>query len=230
MLLPASIVHPDQPSLGCRSISPCPLCGDTATEPFYVERKRDYLRCPACRLIFVPSAFHLPPQQEKAHYDTHQNDPRDSGYRRFLARLADPLAERLAPGASGLDYGCGPGPTLSLMLEERGHSVALYDAYYRQDPGALDASYDFITATEVAEHLSAPGAVFDLLWSKLRPGGWLALMTSMWQGVGEFAAWHYKNDPTHISFFAPETFIWLACRWQVTVEFAGSTVVLFRKS
>src|SRR5690606_21064961 len=113
--------------------------------------------------------------------------------------------------------------------EEQGHSVALYDAYYRRDPTVLETSYDFITASEVVEHLSAPGAVLDLLWSKLQPGGWLGLMTSIWEEGGSFAAWHYKNDPTHVSFFARESFAWLASHWQVAAEFVGDTVVLLRK-
>jgi len=48
-------------------------------------------------------------------------DPR---YRRFLARLAEPLIAHLPKGARGLDFGCGPGPTLSLMLREAGFACA----------------------------------------------------------------------------------------------------------
>ena len=43
---------------------------------------------------------------------------------RFLGRLAEPLVERLDPGASGLDFGCGPGPALAAMLTRRGYTVA----------------------------------------------------------------------------------------------------------
>jgi len=32
---------------------------------------------------------------------------------------------KIAPISLGLDFGSGPGPTLSLMLEEQGHRVAI---------------------------------------------------------------------------------------------------------
>ena len=68
--------------------------------------------------MFVPRSYHLSAADEKAQYDLHENDPNDPGYRAFLDRLAGPLDKRLAPHSHGLDFGCGPGPTLSVMLEE----------------------------------------------------------------------------------------------------------------
>lgn|SRR5690606_1116002 len=208
----------------------CPLCQGAETQLFHAAPARDYLRCVRCLLVFVPPAFHLDPVAEKAHYDTHDNRPDDPGYRRFLARLADPLADRLAPGSSGLDFGCGPGPCLALMLEEQGHRVALHDAYYHPAPEVFAARHDFITATEVIEHLSRPGAVLDQLWSCLKSGGWLALMTSRLTADTDFARWYYKNDPTHIAFFAAETFHWLAARWGAEPIFVDPAVVLLQKS
>ena len=64
----------------------------------------------------------------------------DAGYRRFLSKLADPLMARLAPGARGLDYGCGPGPALAAMLREAGHEVALYDPFFAPDPAPLSGA------------------------------------------------------------------------------------------
>ena len=59
--------------------------------------------------------------------------------------------ERLEAQSYGLDFGCGPGPTLSLMLEGQGHQLALFDIYYADNPLLLQGSYDFITGTEVVE-------------------------------------------------------------------------------
>ena len=42
------------------------------------------------------------------------------------------------------------------MFEEMGHTVALYDYFYANDPFVLHHLYDFITATEVVEHLHNP--------------------------------------------------------------------------
>jgi hypothetical protein len=52
----------------------------------------------------VSPAEHLDPGEERARYDEHENDPHDPAYRAFLERVAAPLAERLEPGARGLDY------------------------------------------------------------------------------------------------------------------------------
>lgn len=42
------------------------------------------------------------------------------------------------------------------MLEEAGHNMALYDIYYHPDTAVLEKQYDFMTATEVIEHLYHP--------------------------------------------------------------------------
>src|SRR6056297_3232426 len=97
----------------------CPLCRG-GVEPFAEAYGRAYHRCGTCGLVFLDPALRLESADEQARYETHQNDPDDPRYRTFLQRLAGPLTERVASGSHGLDYGSGPGPTLSVMLEERG--------------------------------------------------------------------------------------------------------------
>ena len=213
----------------------CPLCGDTRVSPYHRDRRRDYLTCATCELVFVPPDQHLPAAEEKAYYDLHDNSPDDPGYRRFLLRLFTPLARRLAPGARGLDFGSGPGPTLSGMFEAAGHAVALYDPHYAPDRSVLSHRYDFITLSEVAEHLARPGRELDRLWARLEPGGWLAIMTKRVRDRQAFATWHYIADPTHVAFFSEATFRWLAARWSAmgtpaTLVIAGDDVVLIGKA
>ncbi|MBY5982560.1 class I SAM-dependent methyltransferase [Halomonas sp. DP5Y7-2] len=205
----------------------CPLCTNPTTQHFHWDGQRDYFRCPRCDLIAVPSAQRLAPAAEKAIYDQHDNRPDDPGYRRFLGRLFGPLSERLPAGASGLDFGAGPGPTLSLMFEEAGFSMRIHDPYYHPFPQWAEAEYDFITATEVAEHLYAPGEVLASLVQRLRPGGWLGLMTK--RTPDDFAGWHYIRDPTHVVFFSDASFRWLAKRLGVTLELVGSDVALLQR-
>jgi hypothetical protein len=45
-----------------------------------------------------------------------------------------------------------------------------------------------------------------------------------------FRTWHYKNDLTHVCFFSPPTFTWLARQWNAELTFAGNDVVLFQKN
>lgn len=55
-------------------------------------------------------------------------------------------------------------------------------------------------------------------------------MTKLARDVDAFAHWHYKNDPTHVSFFSRETFSFLAERDGLEVEFVGNDVILLRKT
>jgi SAM-dependent methyltransferase len=204
----------------------CPLCAGEATVPFHEDRRRPYLRCGDCALVFVPPAWHLDRQAERAEYDLHRNRVDDPAYRAFLSRLAQPLAARLARGARGLDFGCGPAPALACMLREAGFEVRLYDSFYRPDPGALQGHYDFICTTEVVEHLHRPGRELARLWALLDPGGWLGVMTKLVRSPGAFAAWHYKNDPTHVCFFSEETWQWWARKRGACLEIIGADVIL----
>lgn len=207
----------------------CPLCGERAVAHYWSDRQRDYLQCGHCQLVFVPPGQQLSPVQEKCHYDLHENNPGDQRYRAFLGRLCTPLVDKLVPGSRGLDFGAGPGPTLSVMLQEAGFDVAIYDIYYAPDRSILANRYDFITATEVIEHLSRPGEVLGDLWSMLEPGGWLGLMTKLVRDKVAFERWHYKNDPTHISFFSSVTMDYLRTQWGARIERPEDDVILFRK-
>lgn len=213
----------------------CPLCGDPGSQSFHRDRQREYLRCITCALIFVPPEYFLSREAEKAEYDLHENSPLDDGYRRFLSRLFVPLNERLQPQSRGLDFGSGPGPTLSVMFEEAGHRMAVYDPFYAPDrgvlePHTLDRPYDFISATEVLEHLQNPRIDLDRLWSCVRPGGWLGVMTKLALGREEFASWHYKNDRTHVCFFSQTTFRWLAATWEAELTFLDRDVILLQRA
>lgn len=176
-----------------------------------------------------PSSW-LDERQEKEVYDLHDNNPEDEGYRRFLSRLISPLLERLEPGASGLDFGCGPGPALAGMLAEAGMGMALYDPFFYPEASVLQRQYDFITCTEVVEHLHRPAETFRRLDKLLRPGGWLGVMTCFQTDDHRFANWHYRRDPTHIVFYRQSTMAWLARAYGWTLDIPAKDVALFRKN
>jgi 2-polyprenyl-3-methyl-5-hydroxy-6-metoxy-1,4-benzoquinol methylase len=115
-------------------------------------------------------------------------------------------------------------------LAEAGYSVSVYDKFYAPDRRVLDEQYDFITCTEVVEHLSEPANTFGELLAMLKPGGWLGIMTKLVIDRSAFATWHYKNDLTHIAFFSRHTFQWLASHWQCRLEFEGKDVIFLQKS
>lgn len=180
-------------------------------------------------LVFVPPAWYLDAAAERAEYALHRNSIDDPGYRRFLARLAEPLVARLPAAANGLDFGCGPGPALACMLREQGMQVAVYDPFFFPAREVLDGRYDFITATEVVEHLHRPGEELQRLWQLLRPGGLLGVMTKLVLDREAFARWHYKNDPTHVCFFSRQTWRWWARQQGAELTFIGADVILLHR-
>jgi SAM-dependent methyltransferase len=197
--------------------------------PFADLLEKRYWRCGTCQLIYLDPAHYLAAAEEKAQYLLHENEIDDEGYRTFLNRLAEPLLQRLRPGASGLDYGCGPGPALAAMCREAGHEMQVYDPFFAPEKSVLTQAYDFITCTEVVEHLHEPAKVFTLLDKCLKPGGWLGVMTSFYTEEIDFQKWHYPTDPTHVVFYNEETFSWLGEKMNWRRSFPAKNVVLFKK-
>ena len=211
----------------------CPLCRSTQTTLFHTSTQknleRDYRHCDTCDLVFVPPEFHVDTEAARERYLTHDNDPDNADYRRFLSRLWDELRPRLSKGARGLDYGAGPGPALAAMIEEDGYSAALYDPIFHPDETVLAHTYDFITCTETVEHFATPRADFIRLYELLAHGGWLGIMTDILEDKVEFGEWYYHRDPTHVAFYTPRTFRWIGEWLGLEVEIPHGRVVVLRK-
>jgi SAM-dependent methyltransferase len=207
----------------------CPVCREGGARLFASVGGRDYLRCETCQATFLHPG-QLPTREVERHeYGQHRNRPEDPAYRAFLAQLAGPLLQRLAPGRTGLDYGCGPGPALAAMLQEAGHRITLYDPFYDPDPRALEARYDFITCTEVVEHFHQPAREFARLAALLKPGGLLAIQTCLLTDDARFARWNYRRDPTHVVFYWEETFHHIARRHHWVMEIPARNVVFLTR-
>ena len=208
----------------------CPLCGACDLALFFQADKQQYYQCPQCALIVMDPDGYLSKEQEKREYDLHQNSPDDQRYRKFLSRLALPLLDLLEPSRRrGLDYGCGPGPTLSAMLEEAGCRMSLFDPFYFPSTSVFAGVYDFITCTEVFEHFKNPAKELELVLSLLEPKGCLAVMTKLSTGRADFSRWHYRFDATHVSFFSRGTFRFIADRYHLDCEIMGNDVIFLRK-
>ena len=208
----------------------CPLCNTNPKLAFLSDVEREYYRCSCCDLIFVPREYHLSEIDQRARYDSHNNDPGDLRYRNFFKQLLVPLLAILPSNSYGLDFGSGPGPTLSLMLEECGHKVDLYDKFYAQNDAVFQNHYDFITATEVVEHLPNPLKDLEALVKILQKGGILAIMTEIVSPQLDFTNWYYKNDPSHVCFYSEKTFIYLANLLGLEIVTLSERVIILRKS
>ena len=210
---------------------PCPLCYET--EQISVldsAMPRRYLACGRCYLAYMHPDDYLSADEEKAYYATHENSIDDEGYVGFLNILLEPLLEviKQKKEKSALDYGCGPGPTLPVLLEQNGIRCDNYDPFFF--PEALSPPYDVITATECFEHFHHPEDELRKLVSMLNPSGLLALMTSRWSNDEKFMHWHYNRDPTHVIFMHERTISHIEERFGLCCIYKDKKrVIIFQK-
>ncbi len=185
----------------------CPLCHHVAHAPVEASDSREYLLCNHCRLITVPPCFHPDDETAKSYYLTHENGIQYPGYVAFLNKAIHPTLPFLPARAEILDYGSGPGPTLSILLEREGHMCRNYDPLFF--PDLPSGPFDAIFATECFEHFANPRQEMSQITSLLKPGGVLTIMTILWLLPERFRNWHYTRDMTHISFYHRDTIRYL---------------------
>ncbi len=197
----------------------CRLCKAKA-RIFYTGRFGEYFECTRCRGVFLSPDDHLTANEERARYETHNNDVNDPKYQKFVSPIVDIVVSAFSPGQKGLDFGCGSGPVISHLLSKRGYQVDLYDPVYSNEAQIFRNRYNFIVCCEVIEHFRHPGREFLKLQQLLVPGGKLVCMTELYTDYVEFESWRYKDDPTHIFFYRAETIALIEKKF----GFASSTI------
>jgi len=213
----------------------CPLCDKEKSRTLFerVDKHlgtRTYLKCSNCHLAFLHESQRLSREAEKKRYALHENSPDDKGYVQFLSQLADPLSKTITAGASGIDFGCGEGPTMSVILREKGFQVANYDPIFFPDRQLLTKQYDFVTATETLEHFYNPREEFDVLDHLMKPEkSVLGVMTKTIPREQSFGDWWYHTEPSHVCFYDEKTFEWIADWRQWTLEIPQPNVAIFSK-
>lgn len=164
--------------------------------------------------------FFMGEKEEKARYETHNNDVNDKGYQNFVMPLVDKVLEDYKPNSLGLDFGCGSGPVIAKLLREQDYLVNLYDPYFANIAENLNLKYDYIIACEVIEHFYNPNKEFVLLRSLLSEEGSLYLKTDLIDENFDFQSWYYKNDPSHVFFYSKESLRW------IKEEFSFKTLII----
>ncbi len=219
----------------------CPLCG-AAADPVGRALHRTHCACPRCDLRFIPSSFHLTPEQEYQRYLLHQNSLSDAGYVAFLTVAVELLKTHLKRADGGsptlLDYGSGPNPVLVQLLNRSGFTAVGYDPFFgdRVTPGVeVTASlrglgpFDAVVSTEAVEHFRDPRREWAQMVSLIRPGGLLVVVTSLVLPGREVSSWHYATDPTHVVFYSESTFRYISEQWGLTrVATNGRNAVVLR--
>ncbi len=207
----------------------CTLCGSNTVTLIKPQHDvREYYHCHTCELIFVDPRFHLSPNDERERYQTHNNGIEYQGHVNFLNRVIQPCLPLLSPTMIGLDYGCGPVPTLSVILAQHNIRCHNYDPLFAITHPLT--AYDFIFATECFEHFFNPQKELATIVSLLKPGGYLGIMTEQWESLDRFTTWYYKRDLTHVTFLNRKTFDYLCGEFDFTMLYADrNRVVVLQK-
>lgn len=190
----------------------CPCCHTPSPAFHYdAERSLDYFLCTQCGTAFHDPTLRLSGESEKKRYDLHENDITQSGYQNFLKPLLDELRGPWPVHSRALDFGCGPTQSLKNLVVDSNLEWSVYDKFYAEDESVFAHRFDVVAASEVFEHLHDPRFEFQRIAKSLKPGGQLWIMTSLFHPeTTAFAQWPYRRDPTHIVFYSPESFRYLA--------------------
>lgn len=209
----------------------CPLCLNEEAKSFYVHKKAgEYFHCAWCDLRFLAAEFYADTALEKQVYLQHTNELDNPYYLDFITPVVQVCKEHIQPDHLGLDYGCGYSPLLATMLNTDGYSVTHYDPMFFADNTVLEKNYDFVVCTEVVEHFKNVQSELDKLVSLLKPGGILIIMTLLYKADIEFAHWHYRRDPTHVSFFTKKTISYVCEKWNLKVIYSDDKrLFVFKK-
>lgn len=186
----------------------CILCGSEAN-PYRVVRARRYYKCGNCSSVVMDPDDYVTLQQEKARYETHNNDVNDPGYQEFVTPITEKVLDNHGKQEYGLDYGSGTGPVITKLLRDRGYRINTYDPFFDGDWSLLEHTYHYIVCCEVVEHFHKPSLEFRKLRELLKPGGSLYCMTQLFDSGIDFDSWSYKNDETHVIFYHPRALEWI---------------------
>jgi hypothetical protein len=211
----------------------CKVCNTETTRIEDVKKSLFYYRCMGCGFVYLEDSHRVDAKEEKCKYDQHNNSLENEGYVQMFEDFIDlSIAPYLKNIKKVLDFGSGPEPVFSKLLERRGLEVEIYDLYYAPQKVYEGKSYDLITSTEVFEHLSKPLETLALLVEHLNTNGYLVLMTKFPPKEDKaFLAWWYRRDPTHISFFTPKSFEVMAEKVGLKVlKTINENIVVFQKN
>lgn len=190
----------------------CKLCGHATRTIHQHSFNIDFHYCNHCEFLFKDPKDYITKAAEKEIYDRHENDINDPNYQAFFEAFIEPsLLPFVKKDAIGLDFGSGPAPVLAQLLKHKyGFTMDIYDLFYHNLP-LERAHYDFITCTEVIEHIDDPDGLMARFHELLVTGGILSVMTMFHRKDDAFFQnWHYMRDMSHISFFTEKTMVYLA--------------------
>ncbi|MBW6492501.1 MAG: class I SAM-dependent methyltransferase [Lentimicrobium sp.] len=187
----------------------CPLCRNlSAKKTIPGTVGRIFYLCDECMLVFADPAARIADEDEKYRNTLHENSINNKGYIDFLNQVLNPALKYIDASMTGLDFGCGPDPTINLLLKQKEIECDNYNPFFFFD--LQNKKYDFIFATECFEHFNYPAEDINKIAGLLKKGGFLFILTSKRDTPAHFSKWTYARDLTHVSFYHERTFEFIA--------------------
>lgn len=206
----------------------CHLCLTKNSDFFHEDSYGKFYSCQRCKIVFKDPKELIPKSEELKQYELHNNDPNDQRYIDYLSKFTKPLMKYLESDQHGIDFGCGPGPAISIILEAQGLKVSNYDPFFNNNSELLDKKYDFLTSTEVVEHFYNANKSWALIKKLTKSNGIIAIQTNILYPEIDFKNWWYKKDITHVCFYRPESFQSIAEIFQLKIIDSFKNTIIFR--
>lgn len=210
----------------------CKICDKDTVSIIDPKSKKSYYKCVTCRYIYLDESFYVDDEREKKHYDKHHNSFESSGYVKMFEDLIEEFVLPYKKSINtALDFGCGEGEVLPILLERNDIACDRYDLFYFPKKVYNDKEYDLIVSTEVFEHLKDPLLLFEELLLHVKDKGYLLLMSAFHpDNDEEFFSWWYIRDITHIGFFHLDTFEHIARKLDLKIiKHNFKNIILFQK-
>jgi len=202
----------------------CPLCHSSLT----LKKNAQFYDCSTCFALVKDSQFYLSPEEEKKHYEKHNNDVNDIGYQNFTAPVTQFVLQNQKQSDKGLDFGSGTGPVISKMLLDKGFIITQYDLYFEPIQERLNIKYDYIVCSEVWEHFQQPEKELLQLSKMLNKNGRLIVMTLLYSDEIDFVTWHYRLDITHVFIYRKKTMEFIAAKFNLELELITDRLIVFK--
>lgn len=186
----------------------CPLCSSQGSV-FYDKKNLLYYQCNNCSGIFLDKKHWLNASDEKERYLEHNNNVEDKMYQKFVSPITLAILNEFTKYHSGLDFGAGTCPVISMVLRDKNYQIKEYDPFFHDFPELLKDSYDYIAICEVVEHFHNPYFEFGRLFKMLNKNGKIYCMTHLYDSTITFHNWYYMNDITHVFIYQKETMEWI---------------------
>lgn len=202
----------------------CPLCHSLLTN----RKNAQFFDCSTCFALVKDKRFYLSSEEEKKHYEKHNNDVNDVGYQKFVSPITQLVFQHQKASDKGLDFGSGTGPVISKILSDNQFTITQYDLYFEPNEERLNSKYDYIVCSEVWEHFQQPDKELIQLRKMLLENARLIVMTLLYSDEINFETWHYRLDMTHVFIYRKETMEFIAKKFNLELEFISERLIVFK--